>query len=139
MPAPTKLHWHGSCNIPPNKERNMKGKFCLYLATALLSHTALRAASVEAYANYAGIPIGDPATPGSNAEFGDEVTLTTGPSILDTVAIGYHYTRPLGQGPGTATLRIWDKAGDLPGNLLWESAPVFLDSGTRGGAMFQDI
>lgn len=117
----------------------MKRVFYLHVAAAVVIQMGLIAAPIEAYANYAGIPIGDPVTPGSNAEFGDEVTLTTGTSILDTVAIGYRYTRPLGQGPGTATLRIWDKAGSLPGNLLWESAPVLLDSGSRGGAMFQNI
>jgi hypothetical protein len=69
-----------------------------------------------------------------NTEVGDEITLSTGASVLTDFAFEYNYTTG-GDGLATGVLRLWDKAGNIPGSLLFQSQPFTLQAGLHSASV----
>lgn len=100
-------------------------KKCLTLAVATAALASLSAkAQVIAYDNSTGYQ--NTVTDRGNIELGDEINLTTGASTLTDFAFEYNYS---GGDGATGVLRLWDKAGNLPGTLLFQSSSFALQSG----------
>jgi hypothetical protein len=55
-----------------------------------------------------------------NIEVGDEITLSTGAATLTDFSFEYNYNGG-GDGAATGVLRLWNKSGNLPGSLLFQS------------------
>lgn len=107
-------------------------KKSLTLAVATVALASLSAkAQVTAYDNTTGYQ--NLVTSLENSEVGDEINLTTGAgSILTDFQFEYNYS---GGDGATGVLRLWDKAGTLPGTLLLQSTPFTLTSGSHSAGI----
>lgn len=107
-----------------------KKSLTLAVATAALASLSAKA-QIIAYDNTTGYQ-GQFSNRG-NFEVGDEIYLTTGATTLTDFAFEYNYTA--GGDGATGVLRLWNKVGDVPGTLLFQSQPFALQSGLHSAAV----
>ena len=106
-----------------------KKSLTLAVATAALASLSAKA-QIIAYDNTTGYQ--NTVTDRGNIEVGDEINLTSGASILTDFQFEYNYS---GGDGATGVLRLWDKVGGLPGNLLLQSAPFDLQTGLHSAGI----
>jgi hypothetical protein len=107
----------------------------LTLAVAVAALASLSAkAQIIAYDNTTGYL--DTVTARGNAELGDEIHLTTGPTTLTRFQFEYNYSPGFLGDTATGILRLWAKDADggfRPGTLLLQSTPFTLVPGFNQG------
>ena len=104
-----------------------KKSLTLAVATAALASLSAKA-QIIAYDNTTGYQ--NVVSARGNIELGDEINLTTGASVLTRFQFEYNYS---GGDGATGILRLWSKAGNIPGALLFQSAPFSLNTGFNQG------